>query len=75
MSSYPQDELIENPQLAGQNNLKKYCAVANCLRTIQYTPIVTSYNNPQISKSMRYSQYIRNRQNMHTNTGTPPNLL
>jgi hypothetical protein len=33
---------------------------------IIYKPLVTSQNNPQITKAMRYSQYIKNPQNSKT---------
>lgn len=48
------------------NNLVKYCCQnAKNAREVGYNKLVTSGNNPKISKAMRYSQYVR------TNTGRP----
>jgi len=48
------------------NNLTKYCCQsAKNAPGVGYNKLVTSGNNPKISKAMRYSQYVR------TNTGRP----
>lgn len=48
------------------NNLAKYCCQsAKNANGVGYNKLVTSGNNPKISKAMRYSQYVR------TNTGRP----
>jgi len=74
MATFPQDDLVENLQLARTNNIQKYCSIANCLKQIQYVPLQTGGNDPSITKAMRFSQYVRNRrQNASTvitgNTG------
>jgi hypothetical protein len=37
-----------------------------CDKPIQIKPLATSENNPQITKAMRYSQYIKNSKNSKT---------
>lgn len=42
------------------DNIMKYCQQKKCSQTIEYNKLVTSGNNPSISKRMRYSQYVNN---------------
>ena len=39
-----------------------YC-VNNCTNLIKYNKLVTTGNNPSITKAMKYSQYVKNRAN------------
>ena len=41
------------------NNLTTYCNTVNNKKLIQYNKMVTSGNDPSISKAMRYSQYVK----------------
>lgn len=41
------------------NNIDEICRQQNCTN-IQYNKLVTSGNDPSITKAMRYSQYVQN---------------
>ena len=41
------------------NNLTTYCNTVNNKKLIQYNKLVTSGNDPSISKAMRFSQYVK----------------
>jgi hypothetical protein len=43
------------------NNINKYCQCANQIKYIEYNKLNTSTNNPTITASMRYSQYLKSR--------------
>ena len=40
-------------------DIVKFCKVKKECADVQYLKVATSENNPQLSKSMRYSQYLR----------------
>jgi hypothetical protein len=47
------------------NNILKYCQNAKYCNNIKYSKLVTAGNDPKITKSMRYSQYISSIKGSH----------
>lgn len=57
------------------NNLTTYCNTVNNKKLIQYNKLVTSGNNPSISKAMRYSQYVKSSKTMQVTINQYYNML
>ena len=53
------------------NDIDKYCSLAKCERQVAYNQLKTSTNNPNISKKMRYSEYLRQHNSTCSKIMTP----
>jgi len=63
------------PRINNMFDIAKYCQGEKARRNmVGYNKLVTGSNDPSITKSMRYSQYLRSNGFKHVNHTPPPTI-
>ena len=63
------------PRINNMFDIAKFCQGENATcNNVGYNKLVTSSNDPSITKSMRYSQYLRSKGFKHVNHTPPPTI-
>jgi hypothetical protein len=58
--------LLNDPPVEPNQNSVRIIQQQCCKKEVLYKELITGGNNPQITKAMKYSQYIKNKQNRKT---------